>query len=346
MIPRRLIPLVVLIVFGVGFALAQGPRRNVGADIPLPPLPERVDAPDLDVDDRFSLSIDIEVINVDVVVTDRRDNPISGLEKEHFRVFVDDEEQLVTNFSPTDTPLTVVIVIEFGDTFTYYYDDVIGPSAGFIQSLRENDWAAIISYDIRPQIVTDFTQNRNELFNGLRSLQFPGFRETSLYDAVGFTLDRLENIEGKKAIFLLSSGIDTFSKRNYNDMLRQAESSDTMIYPVGMGQSFFLFNESRMGNIARMQMLQAKNALQTLARITGGTAFFPRFDGEYPGIYETVGVHLRNQYSLGFVPRDLEEDNDLRELRIEVDDVDVDQDGDLDELKVRHKRGFYNSIDE
>ena len=283
---------------------------------------------------------------MDVVVTDRNDNPISGLEKEHFRVFVDDEEQLVTNFSPTDTPLTVVIVIEFGDTFTYYYDDVIGPSAGFIQSLRENDWAAIISYDIRPEIVTDFTQNQNELFNGLRSLQFPGFRETALYDAVGFALDRMENIEGKKAIFLLSSGIDTFSKRNYNAMLRQAETSDTMIYPVGMGQNFLLMNESRMGNIARMQMLQAKNALQTLARYTGGTAFFPRFEGEYPGIYETVSIHLRNQYSLGFVPRDLEQDEDLREIRVEVDDMDVDGDGDLDELKVRHKRGFYNSIGE
>jgi VWFA-related protein len=156
----------------------------------------------------------------------------------------------------------------------------------------------------------------------------------------------MENIEGKKAIFLLSSGIDTFSKRNYNAMLRQAETSDTMIYPVGMGQSFLLMNENRMGNIARMEMLQAKNALQTLARITGGTAFFPRFDGEYPGIYETVSIHLRNQYSLGFVPRGLEQDEDLREIRIEVDDMDVDGDGDLDELKVRHKRGFYNSIGE
>ena len=343
---RKVMALVVLIVFGVGFALAQGPRRDVGADIPLPPLPVRDGAPDLDVDDRFALSIDIEVVNVDVVVTDRNDNPISGLVKEDFRIFVDDEEQLLTNFSPTDTPLTVVIVVEFGDTFAYYYDDVIGPSAGFIQSLRENDWAAIISYDIRPQIVTDFTQNQNELFNGLRSLQFPGFRETSFYDAVGFTLDRMENIEGKKAIFLLSTGIDTLSKRNYGDMLRQAESSDTMIYPVAMGQSFFLFNEDRMGSIARMQMLQARNALQTLARVTGGTSFFPRFEGEYPGIYETVGIHLRNQYSLGFVPRDLKEDDDLREIRVEVGDVDVNSDGEADELEVRHKKGFYNSAPE
>ena len=152
----------------------------------------------------------------------------------------------------------------------------------------------------------------------------------------------MENIEGKKAIFLLSSGIDTFSKRNYNDMLRQAESSH---HPVGMGQSFFRLTKAVWVTSPGCRCSRQQRATDP-GTDHGRHSLLPRFDGEYPGIYETVGVHLRNQYSLGFVPRDLEEDNDLRELRIEVDDVDVDQDGDLDELKVRHKRGFYNSIDE
>jgi VWFA-related protein len=346
MTSRRLMALAVVTVLGFGLAQAQGPRRDVGESVPLPPLPASEAGLDVDVDDRFALSIDVEVVNVDVVVTDRNDNPISGLQKDHFRVFVDDEEQLVTNFSPTDTPLTVVILLEFGENFTYYYDDVIGPAAGFINSLRENDWAAIVTYDLRTQIVTDFTQNRNELFNGLRSLVLPGFRETAFFDAVIFTLERMENIEGKKAIFLLSSGIDTFSKQNYNAMLRAAETSDTMIYPIGMGEMFFLFNEDRIGTLGRMQMLQARNALQSLARASGGTYFLPRFPGEYPSIYETVSVHLRNQYSLGFVPRDLQQDDDLRELRVEVADLDVNGDGELDRLRTRHKKGFYNTVEE
>ena len=346
MIRKRTIALIALLAFGIGSSAAQGPRRDVGRNVPLPPLPDAATEADVDVEDRFALSIDIEVINVDVVVTDRNDNPISGLLKEDFRIFVDDEEQPVTNFSPTDTPLTVVILIEFGDTFTYYYDDVIGPSAGFVNSLREDDWAAIIKYDLRPEIVTDFTQNRNQLFAGLQSMQLPGFRETAFYDAVIFTLERMQNIEGKKAIFLLSSGLNTLSRRNYGDMLRMAESSDTLIYPVGMGVTYFMFNEDRMDPMARMQMLQARNALQSLARATGGTYFFPRFPGEYRSIYETVSVHLRNQYSLGFVPQNLTEDDDLREIRIEVADIDVNSDGKPDELEVRHKKGFYNYVEE
>ena len=67
-----------------------------------------------------------------------------------------------------------------------------------IQSLREDDWAAIVSYDLNTEIVTDFSQTQNELFNGLRTLTYPSFSETNLYDAVHFTLDRLENIDGKR----------------------------------------------------------------------------------------------------------------------------------------------------
>ena len=77
-----------------------------------------------------ALSIDVDLINLDVVVTDNNNNPISGLEKQHFKVFDDNVEQTITNFSPTDAPLTVVILCEFGDTFGYYYDDVVGPAAG------------------------------------------------------------------------------------------------------------------------------------------------------------------------------------------------------------------------
>ena len=341
MTPKRLIAVVALMVLAVGFAVAQGPRRNIGTDIPLPPLetePER----EVDVDDRFALSIDVDLVNIDVVVTDRRDNPLSGLQMEHFRVFVDDEEQTITNFRPSDAGVTVVLLIEFGNTFTYYYDDVVGPAWGFIQSLRENDWAAIVAYDLRPEILTDFTQNEGDLIAGLRRLQYPVYSETVLYDAVHFTLDRLENIDGKKAIFLISSGFDTLSKHNYGETLRKAEASDTTIYAVGMGQLYRTMIEPRLGGLGRMQFIMAEAQLRAIADATGGDSWFPRFQGEYRGIYESVGLDLKYQYSLGFVPQDLKQDNKLRKIRVEVVGIDLDEDGKPDKLKVRHKKGFYD----
>lgn len=341
MTSKRLAGIVACVVLATGFAIAQGPNRDVGRNVPLAPGPEP--APEgLDIDDRFALSIDVEVHNVDVVVTDNDGNPLTGLQKEHFRLFVDDVEQTITNFRPTDSPLTIVLLIEFANTFGWYYDDVVYPAVGMIQSLREDDWAAIVSYDLNTEIVTDFSQNQNDLFNGLRTLTYPSFSETNLYDAVNFTLDRLENIDGKKAIFLLSTGFDTFSRANYGETLRRAENSNTMIYAVGMAQMFRTIYEQRLSSIDRMSFLQAEVALRSIAENTGGMAWFPRFRGEYPSIYEGVSFLMRNQYSIGFVPTGLEEDDDLREIEILVEPIDLDDDGESEKLKVRHKKGFYN----
>jgi VWFA-related protein len=309
--------------------------------VPLPPITEREDQPSNLEDGQTSLSIDVDLVAFDVVVTDDKGNPISGLEKEHFKVFDDNVEQTITNFSPTEAPLTVVILAEFSETFGYYYDDVIEPAALFINSLREDDWAALVAFDIRPEILTDFTKNKQALFNGLQRMQIPGFRETSLYDAIYFTLERLENVDGKKAIFLLATGLDTLSKRNYSEALRMAEASDTMIYAVGMGQLARLYFESSLRPEENITFLQADNAMRSFAEATGGLAFFPRFPGQYPGIFETASANLRYQYSIGFAPKVRKSDGKLHRLRVEVPNLDVNKDGKPDKLKVRHKRGYY-----
>ena len=127
-----------------GTTMAQGPKRDIGNKVPLPPIPDRPTPSKGDGQEPpVSLSIDVDLVNFDVVVTDNNNNPISGLQKEHFKVFDDNVEQAIANFSPTDAPLTVVILVEFGDTFGYYYDDVVGPAAGFINSMRPDDWKVI-----------------------------------------------------------------------------------------------------------------------------------------------------------------------------------------------------------
>jgi VWFA-related protein len=325
-----------LAALAVGPTAAQGPRRDLGRDaVPLG------DPDEVDPGTPFSLSIDVNLVNVDVVVTTREDQPISGLEQDQFRVFVDDVEQTITNFRPTEAPLTVVLLIEFGQTFSYYYDDVVGPAWGFVQSLRPDDWAALVNFDVRADILTDFTKNRNDLLAGLQSLQIPTFRETAVFDAIMFTLDRMENIDGKKAIFLLSAGMDTISRATYGEVLNRAEASDTIIYAVGMGQLFRTIYENQLGALDRITLTQAENTLRQITRASGGLAFFPRFRGEYLGIYEIVGAHLRYQYSLGFVPAGIEADDDLKEIKVEIAPTDVTGDGRPDDLRVRHKRGFY-----
>ncbi len=341
---RRLLLLVIVVSLVTGLSMAQGPKKDVGKDVPLPPSsPDRPSAAQgKDELPQAALSIDVDVVSFDVVVTDQSGNPISGLEKKHFRVFDDDVEQTVTNFSPAEAPLTVVILAEFSNTFGYYFDDVVGPAAGFISSLRAEDWAALIAFDIRPEILTDFTKNKNELFDGLRRMRIPAYSETCLYDAVYDTLQRLDKVDGKKSIFLLSTGLDTnISKHTYGEVLKKAETSDTMIYSVSMGQLARLYYETRLSNLDQITFLQADNVLRSLSDVTGGASWFPRFQGEYPGIYQQVSANLRNEYSIGFVPKVRKTDGKLHKLRVEVPNIDVNHDGKPDKLKVRHKKGYY-----
>src|SRR5712691_2355031 len=266
---RRLLVLVIGVFLVAGISMAQGPKKDVGKSVPLPPGSTDQKAPSKSEDQppqAPSLSIDVDLISFDVVVTDQSGNPISGLEKKHFRVFDDDVEQTVSNFSPAEAPLTVVILAEFSNTFGYYFDDVVGPAAGFINSLRPEDRAALIAFDIRPEILTDFTKNKAELFDGLRRMRIPAYSETALYDAVYDTLQRLDRVDGKKAIFLLSTGLDTnLSKHTYGEALKKAETSDTMIYSVSMGQLARLYMEGRQSGLAEITFLQADNVMRSLA---------------------------------------------------------------------------------
>ena len=343
---KRMVILVASIALLVGITLAQGPKKDIGVKVPLPDAPasDKNGPPQKDGPPRVeSLSIDVDLVDIDVVVTDNSGNPIGGLTKANFKIFDDNVEQKITNFSPSDAPLTIVLLLEFGDTFGYYNDDVVQPAAGFINSLRPEDWAALVAYDIRPEILTDFTKNKNDLFGGLRRLRIPAYREVCLYDAVWDTLTRMEGVDGKKAIFLVSTGLDTISKHSYPDTLKKAQTGDTMIYSLSMGQAARLYYESSgmMGPEGSITFLQADNVLRSFSEMSGGTAFFPRFQGEFRGIFETVSAHLRNQYSIGFVPTNRKTDGKLHKIRVEVPPIDVNKDGKPDKLKVKHKQGYY-----
>jgi VWFA-related protein len=273
-------------------------------------------------DDNFTLAVEIELVNVDVVVTDKKGNFIPNLTAKNFRVYEDKIEQKVTNFSPTNAPLTIVILVEFANTLAFWYDDVVTPTAGFIQLLRPDDWAALVAYDLRPEILSDFTQDKRELFAGLSRMRIPGFSETNMFDALKDTLDRLEEVDGKKAVLLIGTGVDTFSKITFDTMLKRVNSTNAVIYCIGMMQFLREYMDAR-GYLApedRLTYLQADNQLNTFARRTGGKAWFPRFMGEYPNILQQVGIELRSQYSMGYQSTNPNKDGKFRKIKVEVVD--------------------------
>ncbi len=313
----------------VGLVVAQqrpsqetsGPRQETGGTI-IAPKPSRTPQPmepletpeKLNPDETFALSVVTELVNFDVVVTDKYGNFIPSLEQPNFRLFEDGVEQQITNFARSEGAMTVCLLIEFRSTRLWpLLVEALQNSYMFVNYLQPQDWAAVVVYDMNPLILTDFTQNRQEVVHALDKLRFPGFREANLYDSLNFVMENMSDIKGKKAIILITTGIDTFSKLTYGKFLKIVRGSDTIIYPISIGgwlKAAGYLNDEPM----------ADNALRTFAKYTGGVAYFPRFAGQMPRIYQQISEQLRNQYSLGFVSSNSQRDGKFRKVKISVVD--------------------------
>jgi VWFA-related protein len=302
---------------GVGETVVV-PRRQPPRPQPAPPKEEVVEADQAPV-----FRSDVDLVNISVVVQDRNGNFLPGLKKENFRILEDGVAQTIEHVETSQAPLTVAMVVEYRNYYWDFVYDTFQASAGFVQSLQPDDWLALIFFDLRVEIVQDFTKNKNAVLNKLTMLQVPGFREANLFDAVYDTVDRMQDIAGKKAIVVVASGEDTFSKVRYDAVLNKVKESDTPIYAVGTGQALRLYAEGRgyMSSEGSIHFLQADNQLRQFARFSGGKAYFPRFHGEFPNIYSDIAASLRTEYMLSYSPTNKARDGKFRKIKVELVDA-------------------------
>ncbi|HZR30625.1 MAG TPA: VWA domain-containing protein [Terriglobales bacterium] len=287
----------------------------------------------------YTIQVNVPVVTLDAMVQTKDGHFIPGLKAGNFKILEDGVPQKLTSFSQSEAPITAVLLVEFAATNYSFMYDALNASYYFANSLKPNDWVAVVAYDMKPEILVDFTQDKRAIYGGLNRLRIPGFRETNLFDALYDTLDRLDRIEGRKEIILVSTGRDTFSKLTLDQIMKKVKATPNVtIFPVSIGRALREWIDARYGsnpNVseAMMDYLQADNQMNTFARMTGGRAFFPRFEGELPDIFREIGNSLRNQYTLAYHPTNPKLDGTYRKLKIEV----VAPDG--APLKVRDERG-------
>lgn len=357
------------------------PKTEEQKQEPLPP--EVVGKPQ----DAEKLSVTTNLVNVDAVVYNKATGqPSLNLKKDNFAIFVDGIKKDITNFSTPEAPITLTLVVEYSKTsevLGYYgsggmeagQNEVIRPTAMFLsQFITQQDYVSVIAYDMRPTPLTDFTNNPQRIQQVISLLlrNTPAFRESNLYDALKLTLvgGRADSVvledskEAKsdysgmvavpggrrRAVLLVASGLDTFSKINMDQARKIVQNAGIPIYIVGTGQMFVKkygdnMDPGRGSNIGgipidRMTFLQADNTMKTFAKESGG-AFYPvTFEGELPGVLGSINAMLRSQYSLGFKPEDVA---DGKSHKIVVK-VDVDGDGQYDDKAyVVKAREIYNA---
>ncbi len=336
------------------------------------------------VDDTVE-KIESNIVNVDAVVYNKKSGQIiSGLKKENFAIFENGVKQNLSNFATPESPITVSLVVEYskwtelfgsaaGGRFEPGAYEVIKPVAYFLSKFIKppNDYASVIAFDMRPTPLTDFTNDPKRLNDTVNILlrNQPAFRENNLYDALKFALIGgvgdsvvLENSKNEKstyggmidvkskrrAIILVASGIDTFSKINYDEVRRIIQEAGVPIYIISTGNLFYKKYEHLLGATdditggpGRLTFLQAQNAMNTFAKESGGMHYPMTFEGEIPGYLNSINALLRSQYSLAYDLVDNHEPGKKYKLDVKVD---VDGDGTYDEkvFTVQH-RPFYTT---
>jgi VWFA-related protein len=317
------------------------------------------------------ITVATNLVNVDAVVYQKKTGQIvTGLHRNNFAIFVDGVKKDISNFSTPEAPITITLVVEYSkwtEMFGAYASngmepgqyEVIRPTAMFLsQFIKPTDYVSVIAFDMRPTPITDFTNNPRriqEVINLLLRNQ-PAFRENNLFDALKLTLVGgradsvvLEDSKAEKAdyagmvavpdtrrraVLLVASGIDTFSKINYGEARKIVQGAGIPIYIIGTGNLFFKKYEDRLGATdsitgmpGRMTFLQAANQLQTFAKESGGAYYPITFEGELPSALGSINAMLRNQYSLGFNPGEI---RDGKQHKIVVK-VDVEGNGQFDD---------------
>jgi VWFA-related protein len=317
--------LVSALAFGVGAMNARGQAPEGpqgGQKQPGAPPAEQRPAPvqQKPQDAGASISVEVPVVTLDVIAATNHGDLLTGLKKENFRVIDDGTAQTISNFGSSEAPITIVMLMEFSsrgyyDWFAYqakYWADA------FFPQLKKNDWVALVTFDMKSRVEVDFTQNKDEVRNALYHLYFPGFSESNVFDAILDTTERLKDVKSKKAILVLATGVDTFSKHTLDQTMKLLRQTDTTIFCVGLDKPYINFLESHGSLGSHMNYLQGENQLKTFAQMTGGYSWFPQFDGEIPGIFQTITAFLRNQYSLSYTPTTGANDGKFHKVKVEL----------------------------
>jgi len=306
------------------------PRKKDQPEDTPPPAPAEPKFKQPEGAPNFSLRVEVPEVTVDVgVLLEKTHQFVPNLKPTNFRVYEDGVEQKIAGFKRVEAPITALMLCEFASNSYWWWkgQDMLNAAYAFMQQLRPQDYVALMTFDMRTQIVTDFTQDKRQLVNALQTLQIPGFSETNMFDALYEAEDRLTRIEGRKYIILIGTGRDTFSKLTLDKILAKVKTTpDITIFTISTGGALRAMTEGRGGWDAQMRdmdYLQGDNEMKTFAKLTGGESFFPRFAGEMPDIFSEINTNIRSKYELVYHPSNPKQDGSYRKLRVEL----VDEEG-------------------
>jgi Ca-activated chloride channel homolog len=272
----------------------------------------------------------IELVSLNVTVSDATGHYVTDLEQGDFNVFEDGMKQDVTFFTKTNLPIALALMMDTSASMDTKLPIAQEAAIGFVKRAREQDLTEIIDFDSRVSILVPFTNNPNELEQAIKKTSAGG--STSLYNAVYIALKDLKklvatNVEEirRRAIVVLSDGEDTSSLLPFDEVLDLAKRSETAIYAIGLRSNEGGANGSK-------GFKEAEFALRQLSQETGGRAFFPNQAADLTKVYGQISEELSSQYTIGYTSRNPRRDGAWRRIVVRVNGQ---------QLTARTKQGYF-----
>jgi VWFA-related protein len=311
--------------------IALPKKKESDEEPPAPPAPARPEFKNPANFPTTSLHVEVPEVTVDVgVLLEKTHQFVPGLKPDNFRVYEDGVQQHIEGFRRTEAPITALLLCEYAARGFSFRVQMLNTAWAFAQQLRPQDYVAMMTFDLNTHIVSDFTQDKQQIFQGINELAnevwMPAaFQETDVFDALNESLDRLSRIEGQKYIVLIATGIDSMSKLTLDQMLKRVkESRDITIFTISTDGFFEAMTEGTggmMGGMRDMTFLQADNQMKTFSDLTGGMHFAPRFVGELPDDVKAINENIRSKYELVYHPTNAKQDGTWRKIRVELVDA-------------------------
>lgn len=258
--------------------------------------------------DETILKMDTEVVTLDVTVTNKKNQPVIGLEAQRFEVYENEVKQKIEYFSNVDAPVSVGLVFDVSDSMRPRLSRAREALKAFIDTSHDNDDFCVVAFNHRPRLLGESVtgETATRLLSGIYA-----FGGTALYDAVYLGAEGVKRgVHKKRALLVISDGQDNSSFYTYRELQRLLQESDIQVYCIGV-------EDSTWGFIDAMDE-QGRAMLEQLAKVTGGKAFFPRINRELEQAITSIALELRRQYSIGYIPSSFIRDGKWRKVKVRV----------------------------
>jgi Ca-activated chloride channel family protein len=256
------------------------------------------------------IKVDVNLTLVNVTVTDPLNRLVTGLEKEHFRVFEDGVEQEVLSLSSEDVPVSIGLVFDMSGSMSDKVEKAREAAVQFMRTANPLDQFFLVSFNDRAELTSGFTSSVDELQNRMMFTASRG--RTALLDAIYLGLSQMRGAHnGKRALLIISDGGDNHSRYNESDVKNYLKEADCQLYAIGIFDPIGIRSRTP-------EELEGPSLLSEMTEMTGGRVFPVGNLGELPDIAAKIGMELRNQYVLGYKSSNARHNGTWRKIKVKL----------------------------